>query len=345
MILRVLSWFLLFTPSIGAPHSFDEFNQQGPNSESEPLNVSPKDACWEGLTCSLCDIESMGMVDRLEFMKYLSVTRFSKLSAGDEFPAIEGFMDFFIRKDLAGPGTWLSLINAAVIESVEQGVAISLGLSNATYVNPGSHKWAGFFDQRKNGKLTDRVSHDLSWAIANQAAIDYGTKLAKASPNLQPPSERELRWLQITGVQTTIMRRRRGILWVLRTTLGFTHPVVLVVVEAIIDWMTDVTDAESASFLAEIAWKFALLGFSNDEGNAIVDSDALMNISMQTWEAFKQKVPVTGLLVDPKPMMRTSIEVWKASQCQTQSTLSGLTVSPESMLRALIKIWRLTPTK
>lgn len=114
------------------------------------------DECWERLDCSVAQIESMSPNVRLRFVKYMGTFRFVPLKSTEQFHAVEGVLGFFSRKELAGRGTYFSLTNAAVVEAVERGAAIALGLSNDTGGNPGSEKWADYFIQRKMGLLTAR---------------------------------------------------------------------------------------------------------------------------------------------------------------------------------------------
>ena len=119
--------------------------------------VNPIDYCWQHLECSFTQIESMGMVDRLEFVKFMATWQFGPLLSSNQFHALEGVMAFFIRKNLAIPGSWLSYLHAAVVEAVERGAAISLKSSNQTGDNPATPKWVEYFEQRRAGGLVDRT--------------------------------------------------------------------------------------------------------------------------------------------------------------------------------------------
>ncbi|KAL2389738.1 hypothetical protein RJ035_001934 [Blastomyces gilchristii] len=132
-------------------------NKLAPDTHSYGYSgTNPVDGCWESLDCSLTQIEAMSMASRLEFIKYLSTWRLDALHSMDQFRAFEGVIAFFMRKDIGGTGTWLSLVHAACIEALQRGAAISLGLSSNTGGNPASEKWADYFYQRRTGRLTDR---------------------------------------------------------------------------------------------------------------------------------------------------------------------------------------------
>lgn len=113
-------------------------------------------ACWKTLSCTLFEIEGMEMNNRVAFLKYIESWKLEPLKSTEEFHAVEGVMSFFVRRGLASPGTWMSMVNAAVVEAIERGAAIGLGQSEDTGGNPGTKKWAHFFDQRSKGNLRDR---------------------------------------------------------------------------------------------------------------------------------------------------------------------------------------------
>ncbi|KAK2783525.1 hypothetical protein FQN53_009148 [Emmonsiellopsis sp. PD_33] len=249
--------------------------------------INPVEACWEQLDCTISQIEAMSMTSRLEFVKYMSTWHLQQLHSIDQFRALEGVIAFFMRKGIAGYGSWLAMVHAAVIEAVERGAAISLGLSSGTGGNPASRKWADYFHQRRAGRLTDRSSHDISWAIAEQTAIDYGVRRADTALGVKKPSSRVMRWMQFTRIYRTAMQYRRTILWLMRMGFTFTSPSVPVATEAFLDWVTDVTDATSIGFLADVAWTFSALGLSVDGEDPIADSEVMLGIATEFWEMFQ----------------------------------------------------------
>ncbi|PGH07733.1 hypothetical protein AJ79_06210 [Helicocarpus griseus UAMH5409] len=255
---------------------------------------NPVDGCWESLNCTLTEIEAMSMASRLEFVKYLSTWRLDKLQATDQFHAFEGVITFFMRKDIAGPGTWLSLVHASSVEALQRGAAISLKLSKETGGNPASAKWADYFHQRRTGRLTDRGPHDLSWAIAEQSAVDYGIRRADSALHVEKPSARILRWMQFTRIYRTSMQYRRTILWIMKMAFTFTSPSVPMAAEAFIDWVTDVTDATSIGFLADVAWTLSIVGLSQDGEDPIADSEVMLKIATEFWEVFQMKKSIGG---------------------------------------------------
>ncbi|OAX79943.1 hypothetical protein ACJ72_05734 [Emergomyces africanus] len=160
----VILWFLALTiwalnpafPRDQGDQTVITINKDKAAHSYEYCDGNPVDGCWESLDCSLTQIDMMSMASRLEFIKYLSTWRLDTLHSVDQFHAFEGVVTFFMRKDIANSGTWLSLVNAACIEALQRGAAISLGLSSNTGGNPASEKWADYFHQRRSGRLTDR---------------------------------------------------------------------------------------------------------------------------------------------------------------------------------------------
>ncbi|EEH17915.1 hypothetical protein PABG_00478 [Paracoccidioides brasiliensis Pb03] len=289
----VILWFLTLAVWAVPPTALR--GQQDP--ESITFNVSsvsqydyganPIEGCWDALNCTLMQIEAMSISSRLEYLKYMSTWRLDALQSTNQFHALEGVMNFFMRKDIAGTGTWLSIVHAATIEGLQRGAAMSLGLSDNTGGNPASVKWADYFHLRMSGRLTERVTHDIAWAAAEQTAVDYGIRRADSALNVEKPSSRILRWIQFTRIYRTSMQYRRTILWLVRMAFTFTSPSVPMATEAFLDWLTDVTDASSTGFLADVAWTISALGLSQNGEDPIADSEALMKIATEFWEVFQ----------------------------------------------------------
>lgn len=118
-------------------------------------------ACWTGLECSFHRIEDMSLSTRLLYVQYME-TRFIPLNAGNQFRAIEGVIKFFISKGLGGPGTWVSYVDAGIVEGIQRGGAIALGIGKSEGGNPGSALWADFLTKMKHKDLKDRNVSRLS---------------------------------------------------------------------------------------------------------------------------------------------------------------------------------------
>ncbi|EAS31486.3 uncharacterized protein CIMG_06965 [Coccidioides immitis RS] len=250
-----------------------------------PLN--PAITCWNTLNCSIGQIESMKIRDRIEFVQFMARSKLRFLESSNQFRAVEGTMDFFVRKSIANRGTWMSYINAAVVEAIQRGAAIALGESDNTGGNPATLKWADYFDQRKLGRLMNRDAHDRAWAVAEQTAVEYGIRLANSKPDIETPTTRERRWQQFTKIYRMVMQYRRTLLWLIKMAFNFTSPGLPMASEAFLDWFTDVTDATSTGFLAEIAWTLCALGLSWDGEDPIKDLEVILGMVTEFWEAFQ----------------------------------------------------------
>ena len=96
------------------------------------------------------------MQERLDYVRYMQSQHFGPLNSDDQFRAIEGVIRFFINKGLGGPGTWVSYVDAGIVEGIQNGGAIALGKSSVTGGNPGSEKWAAFMRAMRDGSFVDR---------------------------------------------------------------------------------------------------------------------------------------------------------------------------------------------
>lgn len=111
--------------------------------------------CWAQLQCSFHQIENMSLSARLSYVRYME-NRFVPLHADNQFRAIEGVIEFFISEGMGGPGTWISYVDAGIVEAIQRGGAIALGIGTSTGGNPGSELWADFLTKMKNKEFKDR---------------------------------------------------------------------------------------------------------------------------------------------------------------------------------------------
>lgn len=113
--------------------------------------------CQQSLSCTFAAIQSSSLAARLTYIQNMQSDFFAdELKCPTQWRAIEGVIEFFQSKDQGAPGTWVSYTDAGIIEAVQRGGAIALGLSNEDGGNPGSQLWADFMTNMKNGKLDDR---------------------------------------------------------------------------------------------------------------------------------------------------------------------------------------------
>jgi hypothetical protein len=69
---------------------------------------------------------------------------------------------------------------------------------------------------------------------------------------------------------------------------SFTDPAVHLVIEAFMDWFTDVRDAGSTGFLADVAWALSFFGLSEDGDDPAVDREMILGVVADVWEAFQR---------------------------------------------------------
>lgn len=96
------------------------------------------------------------MAARLSFVQYMQSNFFGRLNAGDQYRAIQGVITFFDRNNLGPPESWVSYVDAGIVEGIQRGGAIVLGMSSNTGGNPGSEVWATFLRGMRDGKLGSR---------------------------------------------------------------------------------------------------------------------------------------------------------------------------------------------
>jgi hypothetical protein len=114
---------------------------------------------------------------------------------------------FFRDHDMGAPGTWVSHVNAGVLEGIERGIAIALGRSDDDFGNPGSAEWAKYLTRLQGGELTTKSVHDLAWSEAKEVGTDYGIALAEKVHGTQP-TEVERRFLLFAQLYNWGMRNR-----------------------------------------------------------------------------------------------------------------------------------------
>jgi hypothetical protein len=61
------------------------------------------------------------------------------------------------------------------------------------------------------------------------------------------------------------------------------------VIEAFMDWFTDVRDAGSTGFLAEVAWALSFFGLSEDGDDPAVDREMILGVVADVWEGFQRR--------------------------------------------------------
>jgi hypothetical protein len=113
------------------------------------------------------------MAARLSYVRGMQSNFFGRLNAGNQYRAIEGVITFFNRNNLGPPESWISYVDAGIVEGIQRGGAITLGMSTNNGGNPGSELWATFMRGMRDGKLGDRgVSSARDHSRKMQVLID-----------------------------------------------------------------------------------------------------------------------------------------------------------------------------
>lgn len=131
--------------------------------------------------CSLDDFDALPIERRLhwiqQFMKQVP-------HANHWFNNIAGIIEGFVKYKLAEHGSWLSIVDAAILQGIQDGYARSAGLVAGYSVNPGARFWCQFFDAL--GKPTHDLERINLWGCAETAATNFGVEMAALrglSPN------------------------------------------------------------------------------------------------------------------------------------------------------------------
>ncbi|KAI9787043.1 MAG: hypothetical protein M1816_007714 [Peltula sp. TS41687] len=210
--------------------------------------------CWTTLSCSFKEIETWTMPKRASYVRYMQSTHFGPLKATNKFRAIEAVIDFFYEQKVGAPGTWVSWVDAGIVEAIQRGGAIALGKSKETGGNPGASEWATYFNKLKAGQLNDRDDHDKYWSTAEQAGTDYGKRKAESTKGVGAPSAQQKRWYQFTQLFRFMMRHRTLTINALRAILLAINPFLVPAAEPAINWLTDVTNYNAAHIGLELSW-------------------------------------------------------------------------------------------
>lgn len=206
-------------------------------------------ACSATLTCTAEDINAMSIPVRLAFVRAMSAGPAAQLLPGrsSRWRNIEGVLEFFGERGLGAPGSWVSYVDAGIVEGIERGLALALGRGGGDFSNPGSALWADYVTGLAEGRLTGRADHDRAWSQAEQASTEYGVALAEHGHGLSA-----------TGAEERFYQFSQFYRWTLRN-----RPPILDFTPAIgpnatfLDWFTDVTNDVPTRRGSEVAYSTA----------------------------------------------------------------------------------------
>ncbi|MGW4113036.1 hypothetical protein ACWEFJ_19380 [Actinosynnema sp. NPDC004786] len=214
--------------------------------------------CAAALDCTAAQIDRLDMAQRLEFLRLVQSGHAAGLGASDRWRNIEGVLAFFRDRGLGAPGTWVSHVDAAILEGIERGVALALGRSTDGFGNPGSARWADYLTRLDRGELTARNVHDRAWGEAEQASTDHGVAVAEQVHGLKPTAV-ERRFFLFSEFYRWALRSRPVVLDLLLVYAVVLNPVLVLRRVPFVDWFTDVRESAPSRKGSEIAYAYAQL--------------------------------------------------------------------------------------
>ncbi|NIH85031.1 hypothetical protein [Amycolatopsis granulosa] len=213
--------------------------------------------CANTLTCTAADIDGMTIAQRLAFLRALSAGPAAEIVPGyaPRWRNIEGVLEFFADRGLGSPGSWVSFVDAGILEGVERGIALARGDSADTFGNPGAPLWAAYLTRLRDGRLSGRSAHDRAWSTAEQASTEYGVGLAERVHG-RTATPVEQRFYQFSEFYRWTLRARPVLLDLLSPPVGPGRARQL----TFLDWFTDVTNDVPARRGAHLAYDLAGFG-------------------------------------------------------------------------------------
>ncbi|ROS39700.1 hypothetical protein [Amycolatopsis thermoflava] len=210
--------------------------------------------CADTLTCTTEDINRMTIAQRLQFVRALSAGPAAEVVPGHaaRWRNIEGVLEFFADRGLGAPGSWVSYVDAGILEGIERGIALARGDSTDTFGNPGATLWASYLTRLRDGRLTARSAHDRAWSEAEQASTEYGVALAERVHGLAATPVEE-RFYQFSEFYRWTLRSRPMLLDLLTPPVGPGDQRQL----TFLDWFTDVTNDVPARRGSHLAYDLA----------------------------------------------------------------------------------------
>ncbi|MFI9011169.1 hypothetical protein ACIGNX_28430 [Actinosynnema sp. NPDC053489] len=218
----------------------------------------PAGECAVSLDCTAAEIDRMAIGERLEFLRLVQSGPAAGLGASDRWRNIEGVLLFFRDHGLGAPGTWVSHVDAAILEGIERGVAIALGRSADGFGNPGSARWADYLTRLARGELAVRGTHDRAWSEAEQASTEHGVAVAEQVHGLRPTAV-ERRFFLFSEFYRWALRNRPAVLDLLLLYGGLLNPVLVLRRVPFVDWLTDVRESAPSRKGSEMAYAYARL--------------------------------------------------------------------------------------
>ncbi|GAA5104862.1 hypothetical protein [Nocardia iowensis] len=206
------------------------------------------------LDAPAADIDLMPMSDRLEFLRCLSDIHGAALGGADSWRRLEGVVQFFGNAGLGEPGSWLSRVNATVLEAVERGIAIAIDPGADDFGNPGARAWADYLALVAVTPEPNAVARAWSWA--RRVSVDQGKRWAQGHG--VEPTPVETRFLLIADLGNFAVANRAAV-DIAVTYAGLLGPSLADIDHRGIDRLFDLGDAEATRRGCEIAYAAAII--------------------------------------------------------------------------------------
>lgn len=129
------------------------------------------DAAWQ-------EIDSWNMPERRWFLDTIG-NRTAQLAGEKRWCNLTGVIDFFDSASWGAPGTWVSVVNAVVLEGVEAGLATALDSKANDFGNPSAQEWKNYLTGIMTDQLSTTNAESRVWSLAKEVGTDYGVAVAR----------------------------------------------------------------------------------------------------------------------------------------------------------------------
>lgn len=224
-----------------------------------PASAAPQrngSECARTLDCTALELDRLPLSERLVFVRAVQDEIAAEYVPGfRHWRNIEGIIRFFAENGFGAPGSWVSYVDAGILEGVERGAAIALGRSADDFGNPGAPLWADYLHRLHRGELAQRWVHDPAWSAAEQASTEHGVRIAQRHGAVA--SRVDQRIFEFSELYRWMLRNPPAALLALNEALAGSTGIPLAPAD-FLRWFTDVTIPEPAYRGAHVARDVAL---------------------------------------------------------------------------------------
>ncbi|MBO0882501.1 MAG: hypothetical protein J2P17_19645 [Mycobacterium sp.] len=217
----------------------------------DPNGPRTPESCAEFLNCTVADFDHMSIADRDKFYQEFKQRWALRLGAPGGWENIKGVLQFFQDNNLGQSGSWVSWVDASILNGLETGAAMSEGLTTSDGGNTGAEKWETYLNHMREGDFyKDIYDQRKAWSEAEQAATDYGVSSA-AKKGLHASFTEEFFWQPSQAYRWTL-RNLKGV--EIGADIASGSPLATPVIHGLIDWATDPTNSELTHDGADFAY-------------------------------------------------------------------------------------------